>query len=312
MENAEPEAITIHNIILLIQKLFDDIDTNEEGSLFSCKRKVMVKDVMFDTEESKMSSAYQQLQVIFENAKDTRMSVLSVLRTALEPYMSYKDIIDFTSESTFDIRGLRFLFVVQSLAALRQNYSKDEANNIITNCASWLLMRSSEYEIHRLVQERLGYAVLPSGREIHLVSISEMNEIRFGEVLFVHKGKGIFVRLPDISEYKLPYVPLRCYVPKSDNKNIGERIWDIKDWCYKKMAKQRKIGVGNLKNKNPETINKKSDKNKIGDKSIDIDALIAEIDKKLEELEAEEKAQKEAKEKSKKKQGDNRNKENDS
>jgi hypothetical protein len=320
-------------------------------------------DILFDTEDEKKSSIYQQLQIIIDNAKETKGCILSVLRTALEPYWSYEDIIYFVNESSFDIemigkkptivflltsdsprdmdalvscfinqvyvananvadkesnrrlpvdlhfvldefnsmvpiadinkkvstarsRGIRFLFVVQSLAALRSTYTSDIANNIIANCHAWIVMRSAEYELHKLVQERLGKVVLPSGKEENLITIAQLNDLQVGEALLIYKGKGIFLNLPDISEYSLPFEPMEYYEAVPFENGCIENLFDVKELCFEKIAKKLGKTVEELKG-NTEEKDGREICEFFQNRPKRLDALVNAIDKKIEEMEEE-------------------------
>lgn len=387
MEICSKEQVSVKNIVLVVNELMQDMNLylEKEDSPFGLRptKKMKVYEGYFDTEEMKQTAEYQQLQVIIENAKDTRDCVMSIFRTALEPYATFDDVVHMVSGSnTFDImeigekptavflitsdsqkyadalvstffdqvycalvsfaddkpdrqlpvtthfvidefsslapiidmqrkismarsRGIRFLLVVQSLAALRAVYSKDVADNILTNAANWVYLNSGEIEFQRLIQERLGYIHMPSGREEYLVSLADLNNLTLGQALCIHRGKAFYVDLPDISEYKLPFEPLKFFC---NSKNIERKsfvLFSLREFFYEKISKETGLSVETLKTgkeskektENSEMEKVLENKEKMPEilwtpEPFDIDQLFHSIDDKLEELEKKEERKK--------------------
>jgi len=290
LENAEPEYVTLQNVMVVIQDLGKKMQSYliEETPVGEVVKNGEVRKLIFNNSKLRATPMYQRLSILYDNAKDTGNCVLSLIRTGLENFYAYDDVIRFVGTSSFNIeefgttptavflltsdtqkdmdplvanffeqaymanvmvadrirgrrlpfslhfiidefnsltpindiskkistsrsRGIRFTLVVQSYAALRSVYGDDIAKNIIINCGAWCIMRSSEYEVHRLVQERLGEVVLPSGKKDWLITIAQLNRLKLGEAIIVYKGEACFTELPDISEYKIPIKPLELY-----------------------------------------------------------------------------------------------------
>ena len=154
--------------------------------------------------------------------------------------------------STARSRGIRFFLVVQSIAGLRQSYKESTTQAILSNSGLWVVLRSTEHEVQKMVIERLGMTTYPSGKEEPLVTYADLSSMKIGEVLFIYQGKPVFRRVLDFKEMDLPYKPMESY---KFTKRKGEKHtstgWNIIDYCYNILRKRTGLTLEQLKGEQP-------------------------------------------------------------
>ncbi len=213
-------------------------------------------------------------------------------------------------------RNIRFMLVIQSKHQLKQRYA-EEAETIMSNCSNWLFLTSRETELLQEISELSG--VTGSNRE-PLISVSRLQHLdkEAGECL-VFSGRKFpyFSYLPDIEEYDgnnyiVRPLPLRRF------PELHEEVYS-QEWFFQDLVSPKQnvslperfvapdsngsfsIKSSSLNAKLPEElrqfgINAMNDTIASIPSKQDIDAMIAEIDRRLAELDEEEKNNKAEKE----------------
>ncbi len=110
--------------------------------------------------------------------------------------------------ATHRSRNIRYYLCVQSLALLRERYKNPE--NLLSNCASTLYLGSTELELLREIEAKLGTtSVTPDGREKPLCSLAELMTLEKAwdhkEAIFMSLAEGIryCTMLPSIEAYDM-------------------------------------------------------------------------------------------------------------
>lgn len=186
-------------------------------------------------------------------------------------------------------RNIRFMLVIQSKHQLKQRYA-EEAETIMSNCSNWLFLTSRETELLREISELSG--VTGSNRE-PLISVSRLQHLdkEAGECLvFSGRKYPYFSYPPDIEEYdgneyvlrplplrKMPELPEGAY---TEEHSFQELI---------SPAQEDSLPYRPSLSLPPELLQTKI--SSLSEKSVpafDVNDLVARIDKKIAELEAEE------------------------
>ena len=186
-------------------------------------------------------------------------------------------------------RNIRFMLVIQSKHQLKQRYA-EEAETIMSNCSNWLFLTSRETELLREISDLSG--VTGSNRE-PLISISRLQHLdkEAGECLvFSGRKYPYFSYLPDIeeydgNEYKLLPLPLRK-IPV-----LPEGAYTKEHYFQELISPEQEEPLPDRPSLHlpPELLQTKI--SSLNEKSIpafDVDDLVARIDRKIAELEAEE------------------------
>lgn len=185
-------------------------------------------------------------------------------------------------------RNIRFMLVIQSKHQLKQRY-EDEAETIMSNCSNWLFLTSRETELLREISELSG--VTGSNRE-PLISVSRLQHLdkEAGECLiFSGRKYPYFSYLPDIEKYdgndyvfrplplrKMPVLPEGAYTEEHYFQELisPEQEEVLPDRAAFSLPPERlQTKISSLSEKSVP--------------AFDVDNLIARIDKKIAELEAE-------------------------
>lgn len=169
-------------------------------------------------------------------------------------------------------RNIRLNLIIQGAEQLNAQYGKETAEVIKGNCSNWFFLISKELQLLKDISELCGVTEEQIGinefRERPLISISQLQRLKIGEILIRRDREHPFrANLPDISEYS--YWNCSEYNFGEEKKSREEVcIFDIKEYVKEKMqAKVNKL-------------------NQLSEK-IDINELVASIDKKIEELDKE-------------------------
>lgn len=182
----------------------------------------------------------------------------------LDEFSSLPTINDFPAMITAArSRNIRFTLVIQSKHQLSQRYG-DEAETIKTNCNNWLFMTSRELNFLEEISTLCGNVTGENREPVLSVSLLQRMDKEEGEVLLLcGRMKPCIARLADISTYDGDAFE-RLPIAMRDKKPPSELDFIIP---------QRNDG---------------SIKNNI---NLNVDELVARIDKKIAELEAEEAAE---------------------
>ena len=193
-------------------------------------------------------------------------------------------------------RNIRFLIVAQSKNQLVRRY-QEEASTIMANCTNWFIMFTRELELLKEVSELCGMKRngMPNMSVYDLQHLSkEHNQV----LLLAGRLKPAVVNLADIKHLEngkvqfLPFAtPDRAERLKLDFSTMPTFI---RDQLMPKMPEEKHLTPLSAKMretfpwmKQDSNENKKEDK----DSPFDVSDLIAKIDKKIAELEAEEQAE---------------------
>lgn len=187
-------------------------------------------------------------------------------------------------------RNIRFYLVIQGINQLTSQYGAADADVIKGNCGNWIYLVSKELQILREISELCGTEKIYKssgqiGIEKPLISVSRLLKMPLGQVLILRDRESPFLsHLPDISSYKDWQKPM-SYIkdePILDRDDL--HIFDLKEFV--KKNKREKIQT---------MLTRSSEESK----EVDIDELIANIDKQIEEFEREESAEKKRRERAK-------------
>lgn len=185
-------------------------------------------------------------------------------------------------------RNIRFMLVIQSKHQLKQRYA-EEAETIMSNCSNWLFLTSKETELLREISELSG--VTGTSRE-PLISVSRLQHLdkEAGECLvFSGRKYPYFSYLPDIDEYDGNDYALRP-LPLRMMPELPEGAYTKENYFQELISPEQEAlpdrAAFSLPPKLFQTrISSLSEKD---GPALDVDDLIARIDKKIAELEAEE------------------------
>lgn len=186
-------------------------------------------------------------------------------------------------------RNIRFMLVIQSKHQLKQRYA-EEAETIMSNCSNWLFLTSRETELLREISELSG--VTGSNRE-PLISVSRLQHLdkEAGECLvFSGRKYPYFSYLPDIEEYDGNEYALRP-LPLRKMSELPEGAY-TKEYYFQELispAQEDSLPDRPSLSLPPELLQTKI--SSLSEKSapaFDVNDLVARIDKKIAELEAEE------------------------
>lgn len=115
--------------------------------------------------------------------------------------------------ATHRSRNIRYYLCVQSLALLKERY--DNPEKLLSNCASTLYLGSTELELLRELEAKLGTTcITPDGRERPLCSQSELMTLErtwdHKEAIYMNLAEGIryCTMLPSIEVYKIGNYPI--------------------------------------------------------------------------------------------------------
>ena len=104
-------------------------------------------------------------------------------------------------------RNIFCTLVVQSYHQLRRIYGHD-AETIKANCQNWFYLFSRELSILNEISELCGDIRTAEGGVRRLISVSELQRFKMGEMLVMHDRLYPYVTyMPDISEYRLKSYP---------------------------------------------------------------------------------------------------------
>lgn len=186
-------------------------------------------------------------------------------------------------------RNIRFMLVIQSKHQLKQRYA-EEAETIMSNCSNWLFLTSRETELLREISELSG--VTGANRE-PLISVSRLQHLdkEAGECLvFSGRKYPYFSYLPDIEEYDGNEYALRP-LPLRKMSELPEGAYTKEHYFQELISPAQEDPLPDRPSLSlpPELLQTKN--RSLSEKSapaFDINDLVARIDKKIAELEAEE------------------------
>lgn len=192
-------------------------------------------------------------------------------------------------------RDIRFLLIVQSKHQLKKRY-KEEADTIISNCSNWIFLTSRELELLRELSELCGEKANRTPN-ISVYDLQHLSKTANEAIVLCGRMKPAFVTLLDIDKFggrrKAP-LGIARYSRKKRNRLDFELRDDIKE----KYKTVNPFGTdGRMKNPFDLSTGQSIEAVKLGSNGssvIDIDEMIKKIDRKIEEIEREEQAQKDS------------------
>lgn len=226
-------------------------------------------------------------------------------------------------------RRIRFVLVCQSMDQLTAKYQEYGRETLLANCRTWVYMSCRNLPFLSRLEELIGYYISPYTNErIPLVDIGELQHFEIGQVLVLNdRCRPMMGYLPDYSKYDFGTdgndVSIEMPVP---HDKIERKLFGLE----KAMEKAKSINAPIIEQRKQETKQesdglrasileklaaqrRKADENEPGtppevdtalpfwspfgkdsDEDDDTDSLIARIDEKIAELEAEEAREKES------------------
>lgn len=182
----------------------------------------------------------------------------------LDEFSSLPTIKDFPAMITASrSRNIRFTLIIQSKHQLLQRY-KEETETIQTNCNNWIFLTSRELQLLDELSSICGKTVADIPKPILPVSMLQRLDKEAGEVLLLcGRSKPCITMLPDIDFYDNGQFDKAAILPRKGK--------ELKILDFERLFFDKKI----------------IDEFPLNDK--DIDSLISEIDKRIFEMEQEEK-----------------------
>ena len=220
-------------------------------------------------------------------------------------------------------RRIRFVLVCKSMDQLTSKYQEYGRETLLANCRTWVYMSCRNLPFLRRLEELIGYYISPYTNErIPLVDIGELQHFDIGQVLVLNdRCRPMMGYLPDYSKYDFGTdgndVSIEMPVPhdRIDRKLFGlekamEKAKSINAPIIEQRKQENKQETDGLRASILEKLaaqRRKSDENEPGtppsvdasqpfwspfgnnsEEDDDTDSLIARIDARIAELEAEE------------------------
>lgn len=204
-------------------------------------------------------------------------------------------------------RKMRFFFVIQNFAQLAEVYGKNKADTIRGNCGNIIYLISTEIAALEEISKMCGEIKVKTGKGDKekeetrpLITVSDLQKLKMGEIILLRSRKNPF-RTKLKLDYQLDWGSLYS-TGKGGNELYPSRnkqevkVFDLKGFVNEKKNEKinslinggfNKPAAPGFPNIPGLTSPKRSNKN------IDVDKMIARIDARIAELEAEEKAKEE-------------------
>ena len=228
-----------------------------------------------------IKQSYEYL--IYSATQNTENKVNNRITYVVDEFSSLPKINDMPSMiSAARSRDIRFLLVVQSKSSLKQRY-EEEADTIIANCSNWIFFTSRELELLKELSELCGMQKnrMPN---ISVYDLQHFSKRDREALVLCDRCKPLKVNMLDIDMFG----DKRAIVFKEHDVRIRkERTildFELMDSIKEKYKPQPPENLFGMPSPMPD-ISQKQQTDKPG---IDIDSLIKRIDKKIEQLEAEE------------------------
>lgn len=227
-----------------------------------------------------IKQSYEYL--IYSATQNPENKVNNRITYVVDEFSSLPKINDMPSMiSAARSRDIRFLLVVQSKSSLKQRYA-EEADTIIANCSNWIFFTSRELELLKELSELCGMQKnrLPN---ISVYDLQHFSKRDREALVLCDRSKPLKVNMLDIDMF--------------GDKKIGVKEHDVRE------RKDRTVLDFELMDSIKEKYKPQPPENLFGtppimpmpqpkSSNIDIDSLIKRIDKKIEQLEEEERKEK--------------------
>ena len=196
-------------------------------------------------------------------------------------------------------RNMRYLICIQSKAQLVRRY-KEESATILSNCANWVVLFTRELALLREVSELCGEK-RDRTPNISVYDLQHLSKERDEALLLAGKEKPCLVKLLDIDRFgKSSYTVIDFFTPERlPRLNIDFSSLSSPDFSAHLHPDNVTFGVDPISKQiaasyteadapSPSTVtaHKKPD-DTASEKPINLDALIAKIDKRIAELDEE-------------------------
>ena len=228
-----------------------------------------------------IKQSYEYL--IYSATQNTENKVNNRITYVVDEFSSLPKINDMPSMiSAARSRDIRFLLVVQSKSSLKQRY-EEEADTIIANCSNWIYFTSRELELLKELSELCGMQKnrMPN---ISVYDLQHFSKRDREALVLCDRCKPLKVNMLDIDMFG----DKRAIVIKEHDVRIRkERAvldFELMDSIKDKYKPQPPENLFGMSSPMPDI----SQKQQTDNRSIDIDSLIKRIDKRTEQLEAEE------------------------
>lgn len=228
-----------------------------------------------------IKQSYEYL--IYSATQNTENKVNNRITYVVDEFSSLPKINDMPSMiSAARSRDIRFLLVVQSKSSLKQRY-EEEADTIIANCSNWIFFTSRELELLKELSELCGMQKnrMPN---ISVYDLQHFSKRDREALVLCDRCKPLKVNMLDIDMFG----DKRAIVFKEHDVRIRKEraildfeLMDSIKEKYKPQPPENPFGM-------PSSMPDISQKPQTDKPGIDIDSLIKRIDKKIEQLEAEE------------------------
>lgn len=232
-----------------------------------------------------IKQSYEYL--IYSATQNAENKVNNRITYVVDEFSSLPKINDMPSMiSAARSRDIRFLLVVQSKSSLKQRY-EEEADTIIANCSNWIFFTSRELELLKELSELCGMQKnrMPN---ISVYDLQHFSKRDREALVLCDRSKPLKVNMLDIDMFG----DKRAMVSKEHDVRIRkERTtldFELMDSIKEKYKPQPPENLFGMPSPMPDI----SQKPQTDKPSIDIDSLIKRIDKKIEQLEAEEQKEK--------------------
>lgn len=213
------------------------------------------------------------------------------LNYVLDEFSSLPTVKDFPAMITAArSRNIRFHIVIQSKHQLNLKYD-DDTDTILANCTNWIFLTGRELKFLQEISALCGEKT-SGGFRSPVISVADLQRFdkKRGEALILSgRFKPYLTRLPDIGVYDD-----NQWKPEPDpiHESITVETLDFDTQALRKWMIGENAGASAKDQTAPYSITDIDRTEQM--KGIDFDRMIAEIDKKIEELEKEEAEQKAA------------------
>ncbi len=205
-------------------------------------------------------------------------------------------------------RNMRFTFIIQNFAQLTQVYGKEKGDTIKGNCGNIIYLISTELAALKEISEMCGEIKVKSGKGDKekeetrpLVTVSDLQKMPEGEIILLRTRQDPFKTKLQY-DWKMNWPPLfesqsskDAVYPSREKEEI--HVFDLKGFVNKKKEEKIQELINSNMNKNgsglmpniPGMMPRPRPKS-----TVNVDDLVKRIDKRLAEIEEEEKREKAA------------------
>ena len=193
-------------------------------------------------------------------------------------------------------RDIRFLLVVQSKSSLKQRYA-EEADTIIANCSNWIFFTSRELELLRELSELCGVQKnrMPN---ISVYDLQHFSKQKREALVLCDRNRPLKVNMIDIDMFAdEKNHPDRRHkeIVRKERKILDFELMDEIKEKYRPKLSENPFRTFPEISGNPVGTHTEVPEKKTESPSFDVDQLLKDIDKKIEELEEEDRKKAEQK-----------------